>query len=156
MSVYVFIFNFGIYFFPATEKEYRKWVRHRMLTAQRKGWEARMRKPSQVTRASQSLPLRLCPHISVSLELLFLPLFCRLPFSALSAQRKGWLRSGAHQRTTRASEFPVEEIWLAFFDWVRGCGCSLALRERELWTGLSLQWCLHHEFSVLWFTEKFH
>lgn len=31
---------------------------------------------------------------------------CRLPLSALSAQRKRWLRPGAQQGVTRASEFP--------------------------------------------------
>lgn len=40
--------------------------------------------------------------------------FCRLPFSALCAQRKRWLRSNALWRMTRASGFPGEKIWLDF------------------------------------------
>ena len=61
MSVYVFIFYLDTDFFWATE-EYRKCVRHELLTAQRKGCEARMRKPAGILSVSLrrdlvSLPL---------------------------------------------------------------------------------------------------
>lgn len=61
VSVYVFIFYLDTDFFWATE-EYRKCVRHELLTAQRKGCEARMRRPPGILSLSlrrdlMSLPL---------------------------------------------------------------------------------------------------
>lgn len=114
-------------------------VEYRMHTAQRKGYEARMRKPSH---HSGILFLSSCGASASFLS------FCRLPLSALSAQRKRWLRPGTQQGMTRASEFPGEMFGLL------GCS-SEGLREGELWTVLSLQWHLHHEFSALQFLECF-
>lgn len=139
MLLYVFILYLDIDFFPAIEK----------CT----GSEG-VQNAHSPAEGMWSKNAKACAHHSGILSLsssgasASLLSFCTLSLSALNAQRKRWLRPDAQQGMTRASEFPGEMFGLV------GCS-SEGLREGGLWTVLSLQWHLHHEFSAFHFEECF-
>lgn len=141
MLLYVLILYLDIDFFPATERTYRKW----------RSTECTQPSGRDVKQECESLYPPLRHPLPFSLRGFCFPPFIlqTVSLSALTAQRKRWLRPGAQQGMARASEFPGEMFGLL------GCS-SEGLREGEqLWTVLSLPWHLHHEFSALQFTECF-
>lgn len=69
--------------------------------------------------------------------------FYRLPFPALGAQGKRWLRLGALRRMTKVSEFPGEIWWPP---WVRVQWMFLRRSQRRKIMG----WSLTSEVSVSW------